>query len=121
MPPWEKIEILEQQGGIKNDGQITIKIYQGPISIRWQLEHFGYIKGKVFNDKQIKGPFKSWTHSHIFHEIDDENCYLEENIDYEIPFGFLGYLLASWIIKAKLKKLFDYRHKATYEDVIGKK
>lgn len=121
IPPWEKIEVVEQEGGIKDGAKVHIKVHQGPIAISWKLEHYGYSKGKIFNDRQTSGPFKSWKHSHIFHEIDDNNCYLEEHIEYEIPLGILGSIFASWFIKQKLKKLFEYRHRATYDDIQSRK
>jgi ligand-binding SRPBCC domain-containing protein len=44
-----------------------------------------------------------------------KSCRLEDRVEYELPLGFVGNLLASWFVHKKLQKLFRYRHNVTAE------
>ncbi len=66
----------------------------------------------MFEDKQIKGPFKSWCHRHIVCKNGDK-AVLRDEIEYEPPLGFVGKLVAPLLITPRLQRLFDYRHAVT--------
>jgi ligand-binding SRPBCC domain-containing protein len=84
----------------------------GPIKTRWVAEHTIYDPPNMFEDIQVKGPFRSWRHRHIV-EASSDGAILRDEIDYEPPLGLLGRLLAPVLIQKRLQKLFDYRHEVT--------
>jgi ligand-binding SRPBCC domain-containing protein len=63
-PPWERIEVLEREGGIRDGGRLVMTLRKGPFRLRWVAEHFGYEEGREFRDRQASGPFASWVHRH---------------------------------------------------------
>jgi len=62
-------------------------------------------------DVAVQSPFKSWKHQHVFTQKGNV-CELKDIIDYEIPYGFLGKIIAPFI-ERDIINMFDYRHKKT--------
>jgi ligand-binding SRPBCC domain-containing protein len=114
-PPWEKSKIIQAAQSLQVGSRAIIesKIF-GIIPARWVAEHTAYDPPEMFEDTQIKGPFKSWRHRHII-EPNAEGAVLRDEIKYEPPLGFLGKLFSPYIIEPRLKKLFAYRHQVTKE------
>jgi ligand-binding SRPBCC domain-containing protein len=113
MPPWETSRII-QQAKLSEPGSRTIieaKLL-GPFSVRWIAEHTAYDPPRMFEDIQVKGPFRSWRHRHIIAAKLD-GAILRDEIDYEPPLGTLGRLVTPLLIEPWLRKLFDYRHRVT--------
>src|SRR6185295_10670103 len=121
MPPWESARVI-QAARISDVGAqaiIETRIF-GPITARWIAEHTVYEPPRLFEDVQVKGPFRSWRHRHII-EPHADGAMLRDEIDYEPPLGFLGRAVASLVVESRLKKLFDYRHEVTRRWCEGKK
>ena len=113
MPPWENARVI-QSAGISQVGAqaiIETKVF-GPIAVRWIAEHTVYDPPHLFEDVQVKGPFRSWRHRHVV-EPHANGAILRDEIDYEPPFGFLGRAVAPILIQRRLEKLFNYRHVVT--------
>jgi ligand-binding SRPBCC domain-containing protein len=90
-------------------------VYVGPFRVRWTFEHRDFIEGRQFRDVQITGPFRRWEHTHLFTAEGPENCRLEDRIQYELPLGALGNFFGEWLVRRKLRRVFDYRHRVTAE------
>src|SRR5687768_5173343 len=78
------------------------------------LRNIPYQPPHLFEDVQIKGPFRSWRHRHIIN-AHPEGATLRDKIEYEPPLGILGRMFAPLLIEKRLRKLFDYRHRVTRE------
>jgi uncharacterized protein len=122
-PPWDPVGIRSRSGGIEDGATITIavapfglrSIAGFDIGIPWTLRHEGYEKGVKFCDVQVSGPFKSWRHTHRFTSISENECELEDFIEFELPFGCS---VASDFFLKKISIVFDYRHRVLKEDLI---
>jgi uncharacterized protein len=112
-PPREPVRVLRQVGGIRDGAQVSVRVGPWPFTLRWDLEHRNYRPGQSFTDVQVRGPFKSWVHVHRMIPVGEQNCILEDRIEYELPFGPLGDLVARLLVEPKLKRLFEYRHEVT--------
>ncbi len=114
-PPGERVRVVRQSGGIKDGGQVELAIGRWPFCIRWIAEHSAYIENKQFRDVQVRGPFARWEHTHLFEADGARACYLEDRIEYVLPFGFAGRWVVGRMIERKLDRLFQYRHQITRE------
>jgi ligand-binding SRPBCC domain-containing protein len=114
-PPWERIEMIVRAPGIRDGDSGAMWVYMGPLRLRWAFEHSGYIEGRQFRDTQTSGPFRRWEHTHLFIAEGPEACGLEDRIEYELPFGALGNFLGGWLVRRKLARVFEYRHRVTAE------
>ncbi|GIW47332.1 MAG: hypothetical protein KatS3mg078_1209 [Deltaproteobacteria bacterium] len=117
MPPWERWEILERPSCIKDGTRAVIKLKIGPFSRRWVVEHRDYREGIGFKDVQVSGPFKLWEHSHLFEPDGPSGCFIEDRIEYVLPFGWIGSIVGSSFVRNKLKVVFSYRHRVIKEDI----
>jgi ligand-binding SRPBCC domain-containing protein len=112
-PSWERVRVLRHQGGIKDGARVSLLVGPAPISMRWELEHRDYQRGRSFTDTQISGPFRSWKHVHRMLPDGPNACTLEDTIQYELPLGAFGAICGGWFVRRKLRRLFAHRHAVT--------
>lgn len=81
------------------------------IPLKWQTEIFNVNKPHSFADRQLKGPYKIWEHTHTL--IQQKNGILmKDEIKYQIPLGMLGQLAHSLFVREKVKDIFRFRENA---------
>lgn len=112
-PPWEKVKIIESPGELTNGCRAVIEIGVGPFKQTWIAEH--EITENGFIDRQVEGPFAFWEHHHQFLPLDVNASRLVDSISFRLPFGALGRIFGAPLVRAKLKRLFRYRHEVTRE------
>lgn len=88
-PPWESVRVLEQSGDLEN-GRVVLAVRAGGLCRRWVAHHCDFEPGKQFCDVQTEGPFAHWRHWHRFIPDGPDRCFLEEDIEYALPYGRLG-------------------------------
>jgi ligand-binding SRPBCC domain-containing protein len=81
------------------------------IKTTWVTEISQVEEKKYFVDEQRVGPYSLWHHQHIIEPIEN-GVLMTDIVSYSPPFGFLGAIANSLIIKNKLNEIFDYRTKA---------
>ncbi len=118
-PPWEHVKILERTGGIENGARVMLRVGRWPLRVLWIAEHCDYVAGRQFRDVQVRGPFARWEHTHLVTPDGPGACWLEDHIEYSLPFAPVGRFLAGWFVRRKLKRLFAYRHRITAEETAG--
>ena len=116
-PPWETAELIEEIPALQNGARAEIQVRTGPVRRTWVAEHLECEPGQGFTDVQISGPFASWVHRHEIADLGDGRSRLTDRIDYRLPGGPAGQLLAGRFVKGKLQKMFRYRHKVTRQDL----
>ncbi len=118
VPPWQKVEVISQIGGIRDGARVSLRTKIGPVWVRWDVEHRNYVEGLQFRDVQLRGPFAHWEHVHRVEPVDGgQACVLTDEIQYRLPFGTLGRIGGGAFARAELERLFDYRHAVTKADV----
>ena len=80
------------------------------IPLHWKTEISKVEKPHSFTDRQLKGPYKLWEHTHIFIEQKD-GILMKDSVKYSLPFGILGQIAHSLIVRKKLSRIFNYRKK----------
>ncbi|MBZ0310580.1 MAG: hypothetical protein K8I82_31265, partial [Anaerolineae bacterium] len=116
-PPWEPVELIHHTGGIRDGAKVDLKFKLGPVPIRWLLTHQNYIQNQQFEDVQVKGPFAYWRHTHKMLPDGPDKSILEDTIEYALPLGILGQLFGGAVARAKLERMFTYRHEVTVQDI----
>ena len=117
-PSYMGFTILSNKEDIKKmyPGQI-IEYYVTPvmgIKMNWvtEITHVEHLK--YFVDEQRFGPYALWHHKHFLKAIPG-GVEMEDIVDYKVPMGILGQLVHPFLVKPKLKEIFDYRHKKLTE------
>ena len=113
IPPWESARVIQPAkiSEVGAEAIVETKVF-GPITARWVAQHTVYDPPHMFEDVQLKGPFRSWRHRHVV-EPHADGAILRDEIDYEPPLGFLGRAVAPRLVQKRLQKLFDFRHEVT--------
>ena len=116
-PPWQQTQVIARTGGVEDGSRVTLRMGLGPLRKHWIAEHRDYREGQSFRDIQVKGPFPHWEHTHSMEPAGTEASYLEDRIEYELPFGFLGRIIGGPLVKSQLDRMFSYRHRITTSDL----
>lgn len=84
------------------------------IPVKWVTEITNVVDKKYFVDEQRFGPYALWHHKHFLNEIPG-GVEMEDIVDYKLPMGILGQLVHPFLVKPKLKEIFEYREKKLVE------
>jgi len=120
IPPWERVEIIQTVETLKPGTRTIIKTFIGPLSRLWIAEHTEYIKDRLFADTQLKGPFAYWYHRHRFEPTANNTTLYTDEVEYALPMGWLGEIIAGRMVRKKLERLFEYRHRVVAEKTASK-
>lgn len=119
-PPELDFKILTKVEGIEiYDGMIIdyrVRPLLG-IPVHWQTEICKVEKPGMFMDRQLKGPYKVWEHTHIF-TPSRGGVQMTDIVNYDIPLGPLGALAQKIVVGKKIEQIFSYRYK-TLEKLFG--
>ena len=81
------------------------------ISMKWVTEITGVDAPHVFTDRQLKGPYALWEHTHRFERVKG-GVEMTDEVKYALPLGWLGRFAHVLVVKNKLKQIFDFRTEA---------
>lgn len=116
-PPWERIAILEAEGGIETGGRVVMRVGSPPLSVRWVAVHRDFEEGRRFVDVQESGPFSHWVHEHRFDDRGEGLSIVLDRIRYALPFGAAGDVLLGSLTRRRLERMFRYRGAVTAGDL----
>lgn len=89
------------------------------VPMNWKTEIRNVQKPFVFTDVQLKGPYRCWEHTHTFTQ-QENGVLMQDVVKYELPFGMLGNLTHTLLVRKKIEALFRYRE-AAIERIFNKK
>lgn len=88
------------------------------IRVKWMTEITHVAKEHYFIDEQRFGPYKLWHHKHTFIATPNGTDMYDE-VNYVLPFGFLGSIAHSLFLRKRIEDIFKYRTKVV-EELFGK-
>ena len=116
-PPWERVTVESRTGGVEAGARVVLRVDAGPVRLRWIAVHDDVIPGRQFCDQQAQGPFRYWRHRHRFEPEGTSTCQLEDEIEYALPLGWVGRIVAKARIHETLDRMFAYRHAVIKADI----
>jgi hypothetical protein len=117
IPPWERVSVLERGQGIRNGSRVVLVNRIGPLRLKWVAEHCDYRRNEQFRDIQLSGPFRHWDHTHRFLDRGENQCVMEDHIEYVMRGGAAGRWFGGGLVHTKIDSMFQYRHATTYADL----
>jgi uncharacterized protein YbjT (DUF2867 family)/ligand-binding SRPBCC domain-containing protein len=114
---WVRIE--RRAGGIQDGGRVVFSIGLGPLRMPWESRHYGYVRGKQFCDEQVKGPFRTWRHTHRMEAMGASQSIYEDRIEYALRGGSLVRRLSDGIVRHFLTSMLMRRHQLVYASFSG--
>ncbi len=104
-------EILYISGGDKMYSGQLIRYFVRVlpwIKLHWVTEIKHVSEPTYFVDEQRFGPYALWHHQHHFKEVQGGVEMMDE-VNYAIPFGFIGRIAAWLFVEREVNTIFDYR------------
>jgi len=119
-PPWKRVSVLEQVGGIAEGAHLLMRLAIGPFGVKWLARHGPATAPHVFSDLQERGPFSYWFHRHRFEPAAEaaDGTSLIDDVTWRPPGGRLGHILMGWKFRRDFNKMFQYRHRVTSHDLM---
>lgn len=107
-----QLKIIDTNNPLLAEGQeFFIEGKIGLIKRQWHSK-ITFLKKYEYIDEMLFGPFKKWTHSHLFEKINENKTRITDNIDFLLPYGLVGKIFTPFALY-QLKKIFEHRKNQT--------
>jgi ligand-binding SRPBCC domain-containing protein len=110
-PPDMHFEITHNDSKVMHTGQLIeyrVKFMAASRS-RWLTEISHVNPQAYFVDEQRIGPYRFWYHEHGFEEF-QSGTRINDRVTYQLPFGPLGDLVHTVLVRRRLQEIFDFRY-----------
>ena len=84
-----------------------LRLHGVPVSWLTRIEEWDPPHG--FVDRQLRGPYALWHHTHTFEPLGDDRTRMVDLVRYGHRFGPLGTLAEHLLVNRDLTRIFDYR------------
>jgi len=91
---------------------IDYKLRLHGVPFRWRTRIDEWQPGVSFVDRQVKGPYRLWHHTHEF-EARDGGTIVRDIVRYDLPLGMLGRAVAGRLVRRDVEEIFRYRRDRT--------
>lgn len=117
IPPGEPLRVLVPPASLHPGTRVVLRGSLLGLPLTWVAVHTEYDPPRLFADRQESGPFEHWHHRH--HILDDGagGTTLRDEVEYALPFGWVGRVFGGGLVRAKLAAMFAYRHETTRQAV----
>ncbi len=78
------------------------------IPVRWLTRIEEWEPGVRFVDRQLRGPYRLWHHTHTFEDVPDGTL-MRDRVRYALPLGWLGGMAHAAFVERDLAQIFDFR------------
>ena len=114
-PPFLKFRILKVSTPVLQNGtRIDYQLSLHGVPVRWQSLIRDWNPDRSFVDSQTRGPYRRWDHTHEF-EPHRGGTILRDRVQYELPLGALGSVVAGSFVARDLETIFAYRRSVVRE------
>jgi uncharacterized protein len=107
-PSFVHFRILKAPDTLFEGALIEYKLRLRGVPIRWRTRIDVWDPTRTFVDSQLKGPYRSWVHTHQFEPLDGGTL-VRDVVRYELPLGALGDLVAGKLVDKDVELIFAYR------------
>ena len=87
---------------------IDYKLSLFGIPFRWRTLIETFEPETKFVDRQLKGPYALWHHTHTFTDAPGGTM-MHDHLEYAVPLGPLGRIAKAIFVKRTVEKIFDFR------------
>ena len=111
-PPRMRHRVIDAPPRLLREGdriEYAFRVFGVPM--RWRSRIASWREAESFSDVQERGPFAYWLHTHTFRDAGG-GTEMHDRVEYALPFGWLGRLVAAPMVRRELERIFDYRAEA---------
>ena len=111
-PPWLHFEVLTPEPIEMCRGRlIDYRLRLHRVPLRWTSLIEAWAPQRSFVDRQLRGPYRLWHHTHEF-EPAAGGTQVRDRVRYDLPLGPLGQLAHASFVRRDLERVFAFRHQA---------
>jgi ligand-binding SRPBCC domain-containing protein len=111
-PPWLNFRILTPHPiRMEKHALIDYSINLMGVPLTWKTEIATWKPPECFIDRQIKGPFRVWEHTHQFAELEG-GTRMTDIVRYAVPGFIFSPLIHFFFVRPRLEKIFSFREKS---------
>ncbi len=108
-PPWLHFRIVSKTPiDMKPGALIEYRLRVHWVPIFWRTEITEWDPPARFVDRQLKGPYRQWIHTHTFEEKDGGTL-IRDCVDYAVPGWVFEPLVHRFFVKPDIDKIFKHR------------
>lgn len=119
IPPGEPLKVLVPPASLQPGTRVVLRGSLLGLPLTWVAVHTAYDPPRLFADRQEAGPFEHWHHRHHIQDDGEGGTLLRDEVEYALPFGWVGRVLGGGLVRKKLQAMFEHRHAATRRAVCG--
>ena len=105
-PPWLHVRILEAPERLERGSLLRYRLRLYGIRVRWLTEIESWQPPRGFSDRQLRGPYLLWLHTHRFAAAAAAKTEIYDNVRYRVPGGPLA---PTRLVRRLVDEIFDYR------------
>ena len=79
------------------------------LPVRWKTRIEEWSPSVRFVDRQLRGPYRLWHHTHEFAELPGGRTLMTDTVRYSVGFGPAGSLAQRLFVDRDVAGIFDYR------------
>jgi ligand-binding SRPBCC domain-containing protein len=108
-PPFLGFEVVTPKPLDMHEGAlIAYRLKLHGLRLNWLTRIDAWEPGVRFVDRQVKGPYRLWHHTHTF-EPDGGDTLMRDVVRYALPLGPLGEMARLALVTRDLDRIFDFR------------
>jgi uncharacterized protein len=108
-PPFLGFKVLGKNTPEIEEGTlIRYRLRVHGIPIGWTTRIEEWTPGARFIDRQLKGPYSLWHHTHTF-EASGDGTLMKDRVRFRLPLGLVGKLFGGWLVKKDVTAIFQFR------------
>ncbi len=108
-PPFLRFRITTREPiAVETGTLIDYRLSLFGIPFRWRTLIEIFEPEERFVDRQLKGPYSLWRHTHTFEEVEG-GTRMTDHVEYAVPLGPLGSVARAIFVTRMVEKIFDYR------------
>ncbi len=111
-PPWLNFEILTPLPiRMEKNTLIDYSLKLLGFRLTWKTEIVAWQPPDRFVDRQLKGPYRFWEHTHLFADREG-GTQMTDIVRYAVPGFVLSPLIHLLFIRPRLEKIFSFREES---------
>lgn len=108
-PAWLNFRILTPMPiEMRPGARIEYRIRLRGLPVTWRTEIVEWDPPRRFTDVQLRGPYRTWEHTHEFHPVPGGTL-VRDSVRYELPAGWLGEILRRTVVSRDITAIFEHR------------
>jgi ligand-binding SRPBCC domain-containing protein len=112
-PPWLGFRVVTPAPIVMAPGTlIAYRLRLHGLPVKWLTRIEEWEPGSRFVDAQLRGPYRTWHHTHEFGADGEGATVVRDRVRYALPLGPFGEVARRAFVQRDLERIFRFRQEA---------